>query len=62
MDRSPLLEDTACFWQPRASRTLTLEDARQMVENVVGYFATRQRWAAAAGNRSCETKTDREAA
>jgi excisionase family DNA binding protein len=49
MDRSPLLEDTARFWQPRASRTLTQEDARQMVENVVGYFATLQRWSAAAG-------------
>jgi hypothetical protein len=62
MDRLPLLEETVRFWQPRAQRTLTQEDARQMVENVVGFFATLQRWSAAAGNRSYETNTDREAA
>ena len=62
MERLSLLEDTIRFWQPCASRTLTQEDARQMAENVTGFFATLQRWSAAAGNRSSETNTDREAA
>jgi uncharacterized protein len=34
----PLLEETIRFWQPRTSRQLTPEDARQMVENVTGFF------------------------
>jgi hypothetical protein len=40
----PLLEKTVQFWQPRASRGLTHEDARQMLENVTGFFTTLQRW------------------
>ena len=37
MERLPLLEETIRFWQPRVSRQLTDEDARQMVENVTGF-------------------------
>lgn len=44
--RAALLEETVAFWQPRSSRQLTGEDARQAVENVTGFFATLQRWAA----------------
>jgi hypothetical protein len=62
MERSPLLEETIQFWQPRASRPLTPEDARQMVENVTGFFTTLQRWSAAAETRRTESEADREAA
>jgi hypothetical protein len=62
MERLPLLEETIRVWQPRSSRQLTAEDARQMVENVSGFFSTLQRWSAAAANRSPEPEADRKAA
>ena len=52
--RSPLLEDTIQFWQSRTSRPLTHEDARQTVENIVGFFTTLQNWTAAAETRPSE--------
>ncbi len=62
MERLPLLEETIQFWQPRTSRPLTPEDARQMVENVTGFFTTLQRWSTAADARRSEPEADREAA
>ena len=62
MEKSPLVEETIQLWQPRASRLLTAEDARQMVENVVGFFATLQGWSAAAQTRPSDLEADREAA
>lgn len=62
MEPLPLLEKTIQFWQPRTSRTLTHEDARQMVENVTGFFTTLQGWSAAADARPSEPQGDREAA
>jgi hypothetical protein len=52
MERQDLLENTIRFWQPRSSRPLTREDARQAVENVVGFFTTLQNWSSAADCRS----------
>jgi hypothetical protein len=35
----------AClFWQPRLERDLSCEDARQIVENVSGFFAVLADW------------------
>jgi hypothetical protein len=35
----------AClFWQPRLGRDLSCEDARQIVENVSGFFAVLADW------------------
>jgi hypothetical protein len=62
MERLPLLKETIRIWQPRSSRPLTPEDARQMVENVTGFFTTLQRWSAAAANHPFESEVDREAA
>jgi hypothetical protein len=56
--RLALLEDTRAFWQSRTSRVLALEDARQAVENVTGFFATLQRWAAAESSRAEYKKTE----
>jgi hypothetical protein len=38
------LNKTLTAWQPRASRELTREDARQIVENVTGFFQTLLKW------------------
>ena len=62
MERLPLLEETIRFWQRRTPRPLTPEDARQMVENVTGFFTTLQRWSAAAEARPSKPEPDREAA
>jgi hypothetical protein len=62
MERLPLVEETIRVWQPRSSRPLTHEDARQMVENVTGFFAILQGWSAAAASRPSEPEADREAA
>ncbi len=38
------LTRTLEVWQPRTSRTLTEEDARQIEENVSGFFCLLMRW------------------
>lgn len=38
------LEKTIQVWQPHYSRALTLEDARAIAENVVGFFELLIRW------------------
>jgi hypothetical protein len=40
----PFLEDTLEFWQPNANRTLTHEDAREIVENMTGFFTVLRQW------------------
>jgi hypothetical protein len=35
---SAFLDETIEFWQPRASRMLTPEDARQIVENLTAFI------------------------
>ena len=60
--RGALLEDTIQFWQSRTSRPLTREDARQAVENIVGFFTTLQYCTAAAETRPSELEANKEAA
>lgn len=43
-----LIEQTITFWQPRSARELTREDARQMIENVTGFFQVLAEWDAKA--------------
>jgi len=62
MERLPLLEETVRFWQPRSSRPLTPEDARQIVEDITGFFTILQGWAAGANTRPSETEANKEAA
>jgi hypothetical protein len=45
--RNNFLESTRQFWQSRTERQLTIEDARQIAENVVGYFRLLLEWQAA---------------
>jgi hypothetical protein len=35
---------TRAFWQPRTSYELTEEDAREMVDNVAGFFCLLAEW------------------
>jgi len=62
MEPLPLLEETIRFWQPRTSRLLTHEDARQMVENVTGFFTILEGWSVAADTRPSKPEAGREAA
>ena len=45
---SNLIEQTRKVWQPRIRRNLTDEDARQIAENVTGFFAILAEWSRAA--------------
>ena len=44
-------EATIRFWQTQTSSQLKAEDARQIVENTIGYFTTLEVWARTAGIR-----------
>jgi hypothetical protein len=43
-DRDSLTEATFALWQPRTTRPLTTEDAREIAENVVGFFQLLHEW------------------
>ena len=38
------LDETIKFWQPRIQRELSQEDARQIIENVNGFFRLLLEW------------------
>ena len=42
-----LIERTLAVWQPRTTQPLTREDARQVGENVTGFFRILLEWQAA---------------
>lgn len=42
-----LIDRTIELWQPRLPRELNPEDARQIVENVTGFFSVLGEWARA---------------
>ncbi len=42
-----LIDRTIETWQPRLDRNLSREDARQIVENVTGFFCVLAEWAQA---------------
>ena len=39
-----LLSRTAATWQPRSQRTLTPEDAREIISNASGFFRVLAEW------------------
>ena len=54
------LREVVGVWQRRSSEQLTLEDGRQIVTNLVGYFNLLARWSKEAeearnGNRSTQS-------
>jgi hypothetical protein len=42
-----LIDRTRAVWQPRLGRDLSREDARQIAENVTGFFAILSEWSRA---------------
>jgi hypothetical protein len=42
-----LINGTIDLWQARSQRTLSREDARQIVENVTGFFSILHKWSRA---------------
>jgi len=42
--QNQLIDRTLEFWQARSSQTLTREDAREIIENVSGFFQILQKW------------------
>jgi len=45
--QNQLIDRTLEFWQARTPHTLTREDARDIIENVTGFFQVLQKWQAA---------------
>ena len=46
------LDDAVQFWRPRLGRELSREDARQIAENVTGFFKVLLNWDAARGSET----------
>jgi hypothetical protein len=42
-----LIDRTIALWQPRLRRDLSREDARQIAENVTGFFSILREWSSA---------------
>ena len=42
--RQQLTEHTIAVWQPRLRRRLTNEDAREIAENITGFFTVLAEW------------------
>ncbi|HVT28219.1 MAG TPA: hypothetical protein VHE81_09410 [Lacipirellulaceae bacterium] len=49
-----LIQHTIRVWEPRLGRTLSEEDARQIPENVVGFFRVLHSWDRAQSNAESE--------
>jgi hypothetical protein len=47
-----LIDRTIGLWRPRSQRDLSCEDARQIIENVTGFFSTLHEWSRAEISRS----------
>ena len=45
--KDDLIDRTRQVWRPRLGRDLSREDARQIVENVTGFFALLAEWSRA---------------
>ena len=45
--KNNLVDLTREVWQPRAGRELSAEDARQITENITGFFAILAEWSQA---------------
>jgi hypothetical protein len=57
MTKQELTEDTIATWQPRLRRRLSNEDAREIAENITGFFAILAEWSRREENDGPETNT-----
>ncbi len=44
MTKQELTEHTIAIWQPRTPRRITKEDAREITENLTGFFTILAEW------------------
>lgn len=51
-----LLEKTIDAWQPSSQEPLTMEDAREIVQNTVGFYSLLMKWEKEANEKSSKTK------
>jgi hypothetical protein len=51
-DDNDLVNHTVGVWQQRNARRLSPEDAREVINNVVGFFTLLSEWEAAEQNRN----------
>jgi hypothetical protein len=43
-EQNDFIEETRAFWQSRTDRVLTREDAREIIENMTGFFRVLLEW------------------
>ena len=57
MTKQELTEHTISVWQPRLRRRLSNEDAREITENITGFFTILAEWSCQEGRDGAETNT-----
>ena len=57
MTKQQLTEHTVAVWQPRLRRCLSNEDAREIAENMNGFFNILAEWSHREERESSETNT-----
>ena len=59
MTKQELTEHTIAVWQQRSPRQLTKEDAREITENLTGFFAILAEWSRNEAHDHAATAADR---
>lgn len=57
MTRHELTEHTIAVWQPRLRRRLSHEDAREIAENITGFFTILAEWSRHEGRGDSDMNT-----
>ena len=57
MTKQELTEHTIATWQPRLRRRLSNEDAREIAENLTGFFTILAEWSHREGRDGAEVNT-----
>jgi hypothetical protein len=55
MTKQELTSKTIAVWQPRLRRRLSNEDAREIAENITGFFTILAEWSRREGRDASET-------
>lgn len=57
MTKQELTDHTIATWQPRQRRRLNNEDAREIAENITGFFSILAEWSRLEGRDGADTNT-----
>ena len=57
MTKQELTDHTIATWQPRLRRRLSKEDAREITENITGFFTILAEWSHREGRDGADTDT-----